>query len=162
MVANVGTMQIPVRLAALGPRSLAPGTLLAVAYSTVTLVGTPFVIPQIVSTYDVGLGVASLISVVQLGGFVVGSYGAGRRLDPTPRVLAGALLLTAVAHLIAALEPAYLVLLATRIGSGIGLGLITWFGWAQAFGDDTRTTDLAVVGRRSRAIRRSRRQRVTR
>lgn len=139
-------MQIPVRLAALGHRSLAPAVLLAVAYSTVVLVGTPFVVPEVVDRYDVGLGAASLVSVLQLGGFVVGSYGAGRFLEPGRVVLRNALLLTLVAQLIAAVEPPFLLLLGTRLLSGLGLGLIAWFGWSQAFGDDSRTADLAVVG----------------
>ncbi len=139
-------MQVPVRVAEAFRPSVAPGTILAVAYSTVVLVATPFLIQDIVDVYGVGLGQAALVSVCQLGGFVIGSFVAGRHFDPRPRILRTALLLAFLANGLSATVPPWGVLLGARVVSGLALGLITWFAWSQAFGSSEKTSDIAVIG----------------
>ncbi|MEM9133820.1 MAG: YbfB/YjiJ family MFS transporter [Actinomycetota bacterium] len=139
-------MQIPLRLVLLVRPSVAPGVLLAVGFSTMAVVATPFLIQPVADHYDIGLTRASLIGVAQLAGFVAGSWGSGRFLRPRRRVFVAALGLAVVANLTSALLPPFAVLIALRLLSGFTLGLLSWFGWVQVFGEEKGTADVAVVG----------------
>ena len=139
-------MQIPYRLAAALSSRRSAGMLLALGFSTVVLVSTPFLLPEISDEYSVDLLAASFIGVCQLGGFAIASWGAGRWLSPDRRVLASALGLAVVSNLLSALLPAFELLLALRFASGLSLGLITWFAWSNAFGQTHKMSQVAVVG----------------
>lgn len=139
-------MQIPIRLVLLLRPSVSLGILLAVGFSTFVLGATPFLFTPIVEEYGVGLAYASLIGVLQLGGFVLGSWGSGRWLRPRRRVFIAALALAVAANLASALLPPFAILVALRFASGLSLGLISWFAWVQVFGDDQRMGDVAVIG----------------
>ena len=139
-------MQVPLRVAEAIRPSVAAGTILAVAYSTIVLVATPFLIRDVVEVYDVGLGQAALVSVFQLTGFVVGSFTAGRLFDPRPSIVRAALILAFVSNAVCATVPPWGVFLGARAVSGLALGLITWFAWSQAFGSSDKTSDIAVIG----------------
>ncbi|MEL7210146.1 MAG: hypothetical protein AAGK32_18275, partial [Actinomycetota bacterium] len=139
-------MQIPVRLLVLLRPSVSPGILLAVGFSTVVLVATPFLIDPVARHYGVGLTAASFIGVAQLSGFVFGSWGAGRWLRPRRRVFIAALALAVVANLASSLLPPFVLLIALRAASGLSLGLISWFAWVQVFGEERGTADVAVMG----------------
>lgn len=120
--------------------------LLALGYSTVVMVTTPFVIPEISRHYGVGLTVASLVGVFQLAGFAVGSWGSGRWLVTNRTVLVGALTTSMAANAASALLPAIEVLLVARAVSGGSLGVIAWFAWANAFGQKQAMSKVAMVG----------------
>ncbi len=139
-------MQLPVRVSLLLHPSVSVGILLATGLSTLVFVSTPFLFPLIAEHYGVGLGFASFIGTFQLGGFVLGSWGAGRRLQPTRKVFFFALLLAVVSNLLSAFLPAYPILIGLRFLSGISLGMISWFGWVQVFGDEARMGEIAVIG----------------
>ncbi|MEM7272600.1 MAG: hypothetical protein AAF547_05920 [Actinomycetota bacterium] len=139
-------MQVPVRLTLLLRPSVAPGALLAVGYSTFVLGATPFLLDLVAEAYDVGLAAASLIGVAQLGGFVVGSWGAGHWLTPRRRVFVATLVLAVTANLGSALLPPFAVLVGLRLASGLALGLIAWFVWSQVFGDQKGMGDIALMG----------------
>lgn len=139
-------MQIPARLAfALDPRR-SMGMLAALAFSTVVLLATPFLIPEVAGTYRTSLSAASLVSVSQLGGFAIASFLAGRRLSPTKAVLFTALAASIVANLGSAALPPLPALIALRFLSGLSIGTITWFAWSNAFGSEARMSRVAVVG----------------
>ncbi|MEM8925852.1 MAG: MFS transporter [Actinomycetota bacterium] len=139
-------MQIPLRVIVLLRPSVAPGILLAVGFSTLAIVTTPFVIGPVADHYGVPLASASLIGVAQLSGFVIGSWGSGRWLRPRRRVFVAALALAVGANLASALLPVFPVLIALRFASGLALGLISWFAWVQVFGEEKGTSDVAVMG----------------
>ncbi|MEM9561665.1 MAG: hypothetical protein AAGA93_03540 [Actinomycetota bacterium] len=139
-------MQVPVRLAVLLRPSVAPGVLLAVGFNTLVLAATPFLLDLVVAEYGIGLTAASLIGVAQLGGFTVGSWGAGRWLRPRRRVFIAAITIALAANAASILVPPFVVLVGLRLLSGLALGLITWFAWVQVFGDDEGMADIAVVG----------------
>ena len=139
-------MQVPVRLTVLFRPRIATGVLLAVAFSTFVLSSTPFLLDLVDDDYDVGLAATSAIGVGQLGGFVLGSWGAGRWLRPRRRVFVAALCVAVVANLVSAALPPFWLLVALRFVSGVSLGTITWFGWVQVFGDDRGMADVAVTG----------------
>jgi predicted MFS family arabinose efflux permease len=120
--------------------------LLALGFATVVLVSTPFLIPEIASEYDVGLTTSSLIGVFQLGGFAIGSWVSGRFLTPNRSVLITALVMAIVANLLSASLPPIAILLALRLASGLSIGTITWFAWANAFGQKETMSRVAVVG----------------
>jgi len=139
-------MQVPFRLAAALSPSRSIGTLFALAYSTIVFIATPFLISPIGEHYEVGLTVASLIGVLQLAGFAIGSWGSGRWLTPTRRVLIYALCVAAVAHAVAATLPPLALLLVARAVGGLGLGVISWFAWSNAFGQSASMSRVARVG----------------
>ncbi|MGF1596859.1 MAG: MFS transporter [Acidimicrobiales bacterium] len=139
-------MQIPVRLVVLLRPSVSPGILLAVGFSTFVLSATPFLFDLLVDEYHIGLTAASLIGVFQLGGFVLGSWWAGRWLLPRRRFFVVALAVAVATNLASATLPAFAVLVALRFVSGLSLGLISWYAWVQVFGNDRGTGDIAVIG----------------
>ncbi len=139
-------MQSPVRLVYLLRPTVKVGILLAVGFSVLAFVSTPFLLPEIAAHYGISLGVASMIGVFQLGGFVIASWGAGRWLQPRDRVFVTALLAASAANLASAALPAFALLVPLRLVSGVALGLLAWYGWVQAFGDDRRMGDVAVAG----------------
>ncbi|WP_419551600.1 MFS transporter [Candidatus Poriferisodalis sp.] len=139
-------MQFPIRLALLLRPTVKIGILLAVGFSVLAFVSTPFLLPEITDHYGISLGVASLIGVFQLGGFVVTSWGAGRWLQPRGWVFVTSLGAAAAANLASAALPAFAMLVALRLLSGLALGLVAWYGWVQAFGDTRRMDDVAVTG----------------
>lgn len=139
-------MQAPLRvLLALRP-TVAPALLVAVASSTVVFVSTPFILPAVAAEYGVSVGTAGLISASQLAGFVAASWFGGRFLHPVRSVFVVGTLLGVFANLASAAAPNFEVLTATRLVSGISLGLAAWFAWQDAFGDAGKTGDVAVVG----------------
>ncbi|WP_419921818.1 MFS transporter [Candidatus Poriferisodalis sp.] len=139
-------MQFPIRLALLLRPTVKVGILLAVGFSVLAFVSTPFLLPEITDHYGISLGTASLIGVFQLGGFVVTSWGAGRWLQPRGWVFVTSLGAAAAANLASAALPPFAVLVALRLLSGFALGLVAWYGWVQAFGDSRRMDDVAVTG----------------
>ena len=139
-------MQIPIRLQLLLRTEVPKGVLLAAAYGAIVLSATPFLIPAIAEEYDLSLAVTALVTTGQLAGFVVGSWGAGRFLDPRRRVFVAALGVVALTNGVSALLPAYPILVALRVVSGLGLGVTVWFGWVLVFGNQRRTAEVAVVG----------------
>jgi len=139
-------MQIPAPLTQAVRPAVAPGVLLSLAVSSVALTATPFLVPAVADEFGVSLGLAAVISSAQLAGFVVGAWAAGRWLRPVPALVRAALLLTGGAFLLSAAVPAYAVLVALRVVSGVGLGVVTWAAWCGAFGDRRRMADVAVVG----------------
>ncbi len=139
-------MQSPVRLVYLLRPTVKVGILLAVGFSVLAFVSTPFLLPEIADHYGISLGLASMIGVFQLGGFVIGSWGAGRFLQPRDRVFVLALVASAIANLASAALPVFAVLVPLRLVNGVALGLLAWYGWVQAFGDDRRMGDVAVAG----------------
>lgn len=139
-------MQIPFRLAAAMDSRRSIGMLAALGFSTVVMVSTPFLIDAISTQYDVGLTVAALVGVLQLAGFAVASWGSGTWLRPTRSVLVGALILAILANAGSAWLPPLPLLLGLRFASGLSLGTITWFAWANAFGVQQKMSQVAVVG----------------
>ena len=139
-------MQSPVRLVYLLRPTVKVGILLAVGFSMLAFVSTPFLLPEIADHYDISLSAASMIGVFQLGGFVIATWGAGRCLQPTEPVFVAALLAASAANLVSAALPSFALLVALRLVSGMALGLLAWYGWVQAFGDDRRMGDVAVAG----------------
>ena len=139
-------MQSPVRLVYLLRPTVKVGILLAVGFSVLAFVSTPFLLPEIADHYDISLSAASMIGVFQLGGFVIATWGAGRCLQPREPIFVTALLAASAANLASAALPAFALLVALRLVSGMALGLLAWYGWVQAFGDDRRMGDVAVAG----------------
>ena len=139
-------MQSPVRLVYLLRPTVKVGILLAVGFSVLAFVSTPFLLPELADHYDISLGTASLIGVFQLGGFVIASWGAGRWLQPRERVFVAALIVASVANLASAALPVFALLVPLRLANGLALGLLGWYGWVQAFGDPRRMGDVAVAG----------------
>ncbi|MGB0113465.1 MAG: MFS transporter [Ilumatobacteraceae bacterium] len=138
--------QAPLRLLAAARPSVPVALLLAIATSTAVFTATPFLLPSIADEFDISVGTAGLTSTTQLAGFVVASWVGGRFLHPVRRVFVIGTLLGVAANALSALSPNFETLCALRFVSGLSLGLAAWIAWQAAFGNASKTGDVAVVG----------------
>lgn len=138
-------LQAPLRLVLALRTSTAPGVLIATAMSTLVFISTPFLVRGLAVDRDLEVGVVGIISTAQLGGFSLAAWLAGRSLRPSRQILVASLALGIVSNLTSAVAPDFWLLAVTRVVSGVSLGLISWISWAQAFGDDDKVGDVAVV-----------------
>lgn len=145
-VLTLHPVQSPVRLVTLLRPSTRRDLLAATALSSLVFTATPFLLPAVSRDYDVSLSTASLISTVQLLGFVVASSASSRVLRPSRGLLGGALATIAGTNLIPVVTGSFPLLLGARFISGLALGTVAWLGWQEVFGDDERMGDVAVIG----------------
>ncbi len=139
-------MQSPVQVALLLRPKTRADLLAAAAFSSLVFTATPFLLPAVSDQFGVGLGLASLISTFQLGGFVLASWVVGRIAHPSRRLLVVGLIAAAVCNLTSAAVPWFSALLALRFLGGVALAVVAWLGWQEVFGDTDRMGDVAVVG----------------
>lgn len=140
------SLQVPLRLIAAVRPSVPAALLVAIASSTAVFAATPFLLPSVADEFGVGLGTVGWMSTTQLAGFVLASWIGGRYLRPVRSVFLIGTLTGVVANLASAAAPSFEVLAALRFVSGISLGLAAWIAWQAAFGDTSKTGDVAVVG----------------
>ncbi len=137
--------QTPLRaLATLRPR-VPPVVFAASAVSTLVFIATPFLITGLSEQDNINVNRVGLVSSTQLLGFVIGSWGSGRVFRPRRKLMVAAVLLGVVANIGSGLV-AFGPLIGLRFINGIALGTIAWLAWAEVFGDDARTGDIAVIG----------------
>lgn len=106
---------------------------------------TPFLLPDVSTGLTVPLGSTGLLSTAQVGSFALASLVAGRMFRPRRRFHYGSLGLVAVASIGSALAPNFVVLVASRVVAGIGLGTLTWIAWADATRFARGMGDVAAV-----------------
>jgi DHA1 family inner membrane transport protein len=138
--------QVPLRLLLTLRPKIPIGVLVATAVSTVVFAATPFLVKGVADDFGVDVERVALISTAQLAGFTLASWGAGRFLHPRRRTMVVGVVLGIVVNLLSGLTSSFSVLLGLRLASGVSLGLIAWIAWAEVFGDDERTGDVAVIG----------------
>lgn len=139
-------MVAPVRVLQTLRPNIPAGVFAATAVSTVVFSATPFLIPAIADDRTLSVGLVGIISTAQLGGFVIASSVGPRFLRPRRRVMVLAIVLGVLANLLSAISPWFAMLVATRMLSGLSLGLIAWIAWAEVFGDNERVGDVAIIG----------------
>lgn len=83
---------------------------------------------------------------MQLGGFVLTSFFAGRVATPSARFFVISLLVLAASNGLSALVDDFSLLLVSRGTAGLALGGLTWLAWAGVFGDPEGMGDIAVIG----------------
>ena len=138
--------QTPVRVVQTLRPKVAAGVLTATAVSTVVFSATPFLVRGVAIDQDVSVSTVGIISTAQLAGFGLTTWAAGRFLRARRRMLVIAVLIGALANLASGWAPWFSFLVGARIVSGVSLGLIAWIAWAEVFGDDDKTGDVAVIG----------------
>lgn len=131
----------------LATRRGAPVALL-VAASSVSLLfaATPFLIPEVAERYGVALGTAGLISALQVGGFAVVTFVAGRWWRARRSLLVVAAVVGGLADLASAVGSHFGLLLALRFVAGAAAGVMTWLAWAEAMRSGPSMRDVAAVG----------------
>ena len=139
-------MQAPLRLLNAFRTSVEPGLLIATAVSTAIFMATPLVLSDVIDDFDVGATAASLVSGVQLGGFVLATWGAGRFVSASSGVFVASCLGLAAAGLVSAIAPEFALLLVARAVSGLALGTLTWLAWSEVFGNSDKMGDVSAVG----------------
>ncbi len=138
-------MSLPARVIQSVRPQASPGVIAAAAVVAATFAATPLLLPDVADRLDVDIGTTGLLSTAQVGSFAVASFLSGRVLRPRRRFHYGSLALVGVATLGSAASPDFLFLLATRLLTGIGLGVITWIAWADATRFSRGIGDVAAV-----------------
>ena len=139
-------MQVPFRLLNALRLHTEIGLVAAMAVAMATFSATPLVLAPLATEFAVSTGTAALFSAAQLGSFVVGSWTAGRVVDPSRRLFVIGLVTLSAANVVAAFVGSFVVLVVTRSVSGLALGVLTWLAYSQVFGDDERTGDITTSG----------------
>jgi predicted MFS family arabinose efflux permease len=106
---------------------------------------TPLLLPDVSTGLNVPLGTTGMLSAAQVGSFALASLVAGRLYRPRRRFHYGSLGLVAVASIGSALAPNFVVLMASRVLAGVGLGTLTWIAWADATRFARGMGDVAAV-----------------
>lgn len=139
-------LQTPVRVIQTLRPQVAAGVLTATAVSTIVFSATPFLVRGVSIDQDVSVATVGVISTAQLTGFSLTTWAAGRFLRARRRMLVIAVAIGVVANLASGWAPWFSFLVGARLLSGVSLGLIAWIAWAEVFGNDDRTGDIAVIG----------------
>ncbi|NDH83680.1 MAG: hypothetical protein EBY65_02050 [Acidimicrobiia bacterium] len=79
-------MQVPFRLLNALRLHTEIGLVAAMAVAMATFSATPLVLAPLATEFEVSTATAALFSAAQLGSFVVGSWTAGRVVDPSRRL----------------------------------------------------------------------------
>ncbi len=137
--------QTPIRALATLRLRVPPVIFAASAVSTLVFIATPFLITGLSEQGNINVNRVGLISSTQLLGFVIGSWGSGRVFRPRRKLLVAAVLLGVIANVGSGLVE-FWPLVGFRFVNGLALGTIAWLAWAEVFGDDSRTGDIAVIG----------------
>jgi predicted MFS family arabinose efflux permease len=138
-------MTLPVRLMlAVRPRA-SSGLLGAAAVVAAVFAATPFLLPDVSARLGVPIGVTGLLSTGQVASFALAAFLAGRLFRPARNFHFIGLGLVAVASFAAALTTDFALLVATRVLSGLGLGLLTWVAWAEATRFHTGLFEVAAI-----------------
>lgn len=122
------------------------GLLVASAASAVMFAGTPFVLSEVAADYGVTLGMAGLVSTMQVGGFALSAFVAGRRFRTHRLYFVWSSLGAALLGGLSTLAPTFELFLASRFGVGIAVGLLTWLAWARAMQSSSSMRMVAAVG----------------
>lgn len=139
-------LQTPVRVIQTLRPKVAAGVLTATAVSTVVFSATPFLVRGVALDQDVSVSAVGIISTAQLAGFSLTTWAAGRFLRARRRMLVIAVIVGVIANLASGWAPWFSFLIGARLVSGVSLGLIAWIAWAEVFGNDDKTGDVAVIG----------------
>lgn len=139
-------MFAPFRLLATLRGTVETGLVLATGVATTTFVATPLILPSISERFEIGTGRAGAFSAAQLGAFVVGSWTAGRLVEPSRRLFVLSLVVLASANVASTGVSSFWAFVGARGVAGLALGVLTWLAYSQVFGDADRTGDIAVIG----------------
>lgn len=138
-------MTLPARLVQAVRPNASPGLLGGAAVVAAVFAGTPFLLPDVSSRLEVPVGITGLLSTGQVASFAVAAFLAGRLFRPNRRFHFVGLALVAAACFASALTIDFTLLVATRVLSGLGLGLLTWVAWAEASRFRTGIFEMAAV-----------------
>jgi predicted MFS family arabinose efflux permease len=138
-------MTLPTRLIQSVRPHASAGLLGGAAVVAAVFAASPFLLPDVSTRLGVPLAVTGLLSTFQVATFAVAAFLAGRLFRPSRMFHFLGLALVAMACFAAALTTDFAVLLATRLLSGLGLGLLTWIAWAEAMRFRTGLFEVAAV-----------------
>jgi predicted MFS family arabinose efflux permease len=138
-------MTLPARLVQAVRPNASPGLLGGAAVVAAVFAGTPFLLPDVANRLEVPVGVTGLLSTGQVASFAVAAFLAGRLFRPGRRFHFLGLALVVVACFASALTTDFILLIATRVLSGLGLGLLTWIAWVEATRFRTGLFEVAAV-----------------
>jgi len=138
-------MSLPTRVIRAVRPQASSGVMAGAAVVAAVFAATPFLLPDVSTRLDVPLGQTGLLSTAQVGSFALATFLTGRLFHPRRRFHFGSLALVAMASIGSAIAPTFLILLATRVVAGVGLGTLTWIAWADATRFSRGLGDVAAV-----------------
>jgi DHA1 family inner membrane transport protein len=107
--------------------------MLAAAVAVASLfASTPFLIPEIADRYGVSVGAAGIVSVAQVGGFAVTTFGLPRLLAPSSRIFITAVAVLVAGNIVSATLSVFPLLIAVRVLAGGASGVLIWMVWSDA------------------------------
>lgn len=128
-------------------RPNAPVAIIAAAAAVaVMFIATPFLLPEIADRFDVSVGTAGWMSVVQVGGFAVTTLALPRIVAPSGRLLRLAATALVLANVVSILVPTFLLFAAVRGVAGAAAGALTWMVWGDAMKSPRSLTSVASTG----------------
>jgi DHA1 family inner membrane transport protein len=125
----------------------APFPLLLSALATALMFGaTPFLLPALAERYVISEGLASSISIAQVGVFAAATLLLPRLLAPSGGLLRTAAVVLAVGNLASAFSPNFLLLVLVRGVAGGAAGILTWIMWVDAMSSPRSLASISSIG----------------
>lgn len=125
----------------------APLPLLLAAIATALMFGaTPFLLPALAEHYTVSEGLASSISIAQVGVFALATLVVPRLVAPSAGLLRVAAGVLAAGNLASGFAPSFFLLVLVRGVAGGAAGILTWLMWLDAMTDPRSLASISSVG----------------
>jgi predicted MFS family arabinose efflux permease len=139
-------MSLPARLQySFEPGAAVPMLAAATAVASV-FAATPFLIPEVADRFDVSVGLAGGISLVQVSAFALVTFALPRLATPSVGVYRAAGVLLAAGNALSAASAVFPILLATRALVGGAAGALTWLAWSEAMRRPRSLASLSAAG----------------
>jgi MFS family permease len=130
-----------------GGRAGAPVALIAAtAATTLVFTATPFLLAPLSVRYGVSEGVASAVSIAQVGAFAAANFLLPRLVRPSGRVLRVAAAGLVIFNTLSILPSEFAILVALRLLAGASAGTMTWLAWTSAMKRTDSMGSIASTG----------------
>lgn len=139
-------MSLPTRFQySVEPGAAVPLLVAATAVAAV-FAATPFLIPEVADRFDVSVGFAGAISLVQVSAFALVTFALPRLARPSGRIYRWAGILLVGGNALSAVMAWFPLLLAMRILVGGAAGALTWLAWSEAMRHPRSLGSLSAAG----------------
>lgn len=139
-------MFAPVRQPLALRTSFPPGLLVSAAAVSVMFTATPFLLPELGRAFGVSTASLGWFSAAQVATFAIASFGAGRLLSPSHRLLVVAGVVFAVANVASVFVGEFWLLVGVRGLAGLASGTVNWIAWGQAARQPAAMGRVAAIG----------------
>ncbi len=107
---------------------------------------TPFLLPELGRHFGVSTAALGWYSAAQVATFAVASFGAGRLLAPSHRLLVVSGVVFAIANVASIFAGGFWLLVGVRGLAGLASGTVNWIAWGQAARKPAAMGRVAAIG----------------